>query len=384
MADETVTATHPPAGTGASPRPAKRRLDALQALRAFAAALVVLDHGTEFMMTRVLGLAQVPDAVFFFGALGVKLFFGISGFIIMESARGLPAGLAGAGEFLRRRIVRVMPMYWLVTLAYAFKLTAVGSTPAPHAWVQSLLFLPFADANGQMRPIVGVGWSLNFEFFFYVSFALGMLLPRRWGETVMGLALAAFAGAGALGWIPHGEALGTVQWGLLADAILFFFIGGLGVAGLTHAARVAGRGLLGFTGTVTVSCGLVGLLAAARWFGWISDATANALALPLCIAALALCALERQDAQAQARSHRVRRIWVEAGDGSYSTYLVHTFAIAPLWALASHLGLAPASTPILWGLMLMPMATFLGWLAYRWVEKPVTRLAGRLLHPRRG
>lgn len=360
-------------------KPARRRLDALQALRAFAAALVVLDHGAEFIMTRVLHAIEVPNAVYFFGALGVKLFFGISGFIILESARELPGGFGGAGEFMRRRIVRVVPLYWLVTLAYAIKQTIAGNSPAPHAWVQSLLFLPFADAHGQMRPIVGVGWSLNFELFFYVAFALSLLLPKRWGATAVGASLALWGTAGLLGCISPGAAIGTVQWGLLADAVLFFFIGGMAVGGLTHSMRVSGGGWLGFSGTVTLACCLVAGLAGAHWLDWIGDATANALALPICIGALALCALERPESAAKSPTQWLRRLWVAAGDASYSTYLIHTFTIAPLWALASRLGPSDRLTPIAWGLTMIPLATILGWLTYRLIEKPVTRLVGRLL-----
>ena len=48
------------------------------------------------------------------GFVGVDVFFVISGFIMYAAARDEPPL-----EFVRRRLVRVVPLYWMATLALA-------------------------------------------------------------------------------------------------------------------------------------------------------------------------------------------------------------------------------------------------------------------------
>ena len=130
----------------------------IDGLRAIAVLSVIFFHA---------GLDAIPG-----GYLGVDIFFVISGFIICFVADDRrPA------EFMWDRIARVVPLYWLLTLAA----TAVAfidpslfkSTIADPALVlQSLLFIPFVKANLTMQPVLFVGWTLNYEMFFYLVFAL--------------------------------------------------------------------------------------------------------------------------------------------------------------------------------------------------------------------
>ncbi len=41
--------------------------------------------------------------------------------------------------------------------------------------LRSLLFIPFYKENGLIRPLLFVGWSLNYEMLFYLSIALGSM-----------------------------------------------------------------------------------------------------------------------------------------------------------------------------------------------------------------
>ena len=85
----------------------------IQILRAFAALLVVFHHARY----------QIQDfEVFFhggiwpFGQAGVDIFFVISGFIMWVTThdrRTTPL------RFMTNRIVRIVPLYWLLTLAVA-------------------------------------------------------------------------------------------------------------------------------------------------------------------------------------------------------------------------------------------------------------------------
>ncbi len=111
-------------------------------------------------------------------------FFVISGFIMLVTTTKNPLG---AKKFLELRIVRVVPLYWLMTLLmvgcaalipYEFK-TMQLSVPAV---VKSLLFIPYNSLSfpGHPWPLLVPGWSLNYEMFFYLLFAATLLIPLRW------------------------------------------------------------------------------------------------------------------------------------------------------------------------------------------------------------
>src|SRR5690349_10997415 len=84
-------------------------LNNVQALRALAAMLVVLGHLQPLFETVHPALAWVG-----LGRCGVDLFFVISGFIMVHTTR---AGDTSPGAFAIRRLVRILPLYWAVTLA---------------------------------------------------------------------------------------------------------------------------------------------------------------------------------------------------------------------------------------------------------------------------
>src|SRR5262249_47851617 len=138
-------------------------------LRALAALAVVYFH-----VTSDAGL-QLPVNI---GAHGVDVFFVISGFIIAYIGARSPDG------FLVRRLIRIVPFYWAATLVvFAVALLyphVMRTTQADFAQlVYSLLFIPRETPYAGMLPTLILGWSLNYEMYFYVLFALSLLLARR-------------------------------------------------------------------------------------------------------------------------------------------------------------------------------------------------------------
>ncbi len=146
----------------------------VQALRGIAAILVVIFHaGLRFDPT---------EQTFRVGNAGVDIFFVISGFVMTTVTAGLPADPRG---FLRKRCIRLVPLYWLATLAM---ITAWAIMPGAFPRMQptaahvllSLAFVPHRSPDsGLIQPILGQGWTLNFEIFFYILFAAALLLPAR-------------------------------------------------------------------------------------------------------------------------------------------------------------------------------------------------------------
>ena len=154
----------------------------LQALRAVAAYMVVLYH---FLGQQVSQL--YPPAKFLsFGAAGVDIFFVVSGFIMVVTT--MKRDMA-PGEFLLHRIARIVPVYWVVTILlfaivmYGFK--PVGIMRMQPDWLaKSLLFIPF-DRDGRVEPIISVGWTLNYEMFFYLLFALSLFVRLALMRTML-------------------------------------------------------------------------------------------------------------------------------------------------------------------------------------------------------
>jgi len=141
----------------------------LHLLRVIAALSVVYFHTTS-----VAGLNLACDV----GSRGVDVFFVISGFIIAYIGTSKPE------QFLRRRLIRVVPFYWAATLC-VFAMVALvpqyfrSTTASVSHLFYSLLFIPHMSVTGEMHPTLLLGWSLNFEMFFYVTFAVELALSRR-------------------------------------------------------------------------------------------------------------------------------------------------------------------------------------------------------------
>jgi len=147
------------------------KLNNIQVLRAFAATVVVVFHtGFAFPFMRP------------FGSFGVDVFFVISGYIM---ARILdPDDERGADFFFRRRILRIVPPYWFFTLLLYLAALRVpqlmGATRASVSeLLKSLFFIPFSKGSGLIQPLLFIGWSLNYEMFFYLALSIGLLISKR-------------------------------------------------------------------------------------------------------------------------------------------------------------------------------------------------------------
>lgn len=151
------------------------RLHALQYLRAVAALAVVFSHST-------IQVENYREWLPEFGSFGVDIFFVISGFIMVWIAK--PGDTPRA--FITNRIRRVVPLYWFFTLLMAAILLLLpalfkNTVFDPMAVVQSLAFWPHYSTaqSDQVWPIVAPGWSLNYEMYFYLLFALSLLVISR-------------------------------------------------------------------------------------------------------------------------------------------------------------------------------------------------------------
>jgi exopolysaccharide production protein ExoZ len=327
----------------------------IQILRFFAAAAVIAFHA--------LGVPpkgfEVPESPISFalsyGGRGVDLFFVISGFIIFYATHGSKLTPA---EFLRRRVERIVPLYFFMIFAVtmlAVTLPATFGTPGwytPRHIFKSLAFVAFTD--GEM-PVVYVGWSLEYEMYFYLAVAALMTLTRdAWRNIVM-----IFSALAVLGRIPGVEAaLGNCAF--FADPIILEFVFGV----IVGNAFVNGR--ICWPMAAAAACAVAALLA--------TDPTGRVIVSGLPLAGLVAAA-------AFASRGRINPSWPERvlarlGDASYSIYLaqVETVSLASLSIAA----LIPAIPPLLLVVVTTAIVVTLGLILNILVERPLLKLVRRL------
>lgn len=153
----------------------------LHILRGIAALLVLIYH--IYYVSKI----YVDYSVSFFEFLyvGVDIFFVISGFIMFYICSRTMENPVCRSEFSRDRFLRVVPLYWIVTLFFFVSNNLIY--PEGHEknielvrLVFSMLFIPFSDGNGGVSsPVLGVGWTLNYEILFYFSIYLALALKSK-------------------------------------------------------------------------------------------------------------------------------------------------------------------------------------------------------------
>ncbi|EAU9427399.1 acyltransferase [Salmonella enterica] len=173
----------------------RTKLNSLQALRGVAALLVVLFHYRGFFNDGAKGNPTIWDKLFSPGIIGVDIFFIISGFIMVYTTWHYMRGKASLVRFLLNRAIRIIPLYYLC-LVIAFLLEGAMSTFHYPDKVQNILSALtlyktstpplYIDDGGTYN----IRWTLNYEIYFYLVFALCLLVKHRvlalvtWGILV--------------------------------------------------------------------------------------------------------------------------------------------------------------------------------------------------------
>lgn len=327
------------------------QLNGLQFLRFVAAALVVATHSTLYVSERFQAMPLWLN-----GTRGVDVFFVISGFVMVWTSSHLVGQRHGAATFMAKRIKRIVPLYWFATGAKALMMLGLGglalhSTFDPALIAKSLFFIPARKASGEIEPLLGVGWTLNFEMAFYVIFAASFAFRRRSFEACC-LVLTTIAIASA--WRPHAFPV----WQFYLNDIVLEFLFGMVIARYFMLQRAVPRALSTLL-----------LIAGAGWTLW-SD---NSLGLPRCVdfgipAAMivfATIALEREVGP------HISPGMLFLGNASYAIYLFHPL-LAPAGAVIAGRLHLPGSLPAVALCWMIGIGA--GCLAHRFAEPVVNRL----------
>lgn len=151
------------------------QLNNLQILRGISALLVCCFHFREDLNFSKLNLGEL---LFSQGGIGVPVFFVISGFIMTFTTQKLNFEDGKTFKkiiiFYKRRIIRIVPLYYLLTFLWILiggNILLYFKGELFSRLIHSLLFLP----QKEMFPVLFLGWSLNFEMFFYLIFGVSVL-----------------------------------------------------------------------------------------------------------------------------------------------------------------------------------------------------------------
>lgn len=292
---------------------------------------------------------------------GVDIFFVISGFIMWVSTQRHPE--RGALDFMRNRIIRIVPLYWTLTagmtvmMLVAPTLMQSARFDAVHV-VKSFLFIAARHpALGFYWPVVVPGWTLNCEMFFYLL----------------------FAGAIAVGGQSEARRLALIATSLCACVAAVFLVPSLPPAIQFYGSPLLLEFLLGI---------LIGWIFCRRcppagWYWWA--VTGAGFILLVLLSTLPLVPLAKVGLPAGlivAGAAFAKRITIpplkRLGDASYSLYLSHGVALSALtqgWRAAGF----SVDSPALFLVVALVVALLAGFATHHFVELPLTEWARRLL-----
>jgi peptidoglycan/LPS O-acetylase OafA/YrhL len=330
----------------------------VQALRAVAALMVVLHHCLLEWVTH--SLHGTKDSISWTNcAAGVDIFFAISGFVMTVSLPGLAKYRFPIRIFLQRRVTRIVPLYWLAT---ALKVALLMAVPtlfldpriSPSNIIGSILFIFMPDPTRELFPVVSVGWTLNYEMFFYLTFAFAMLFKNRIVEILTCL-LGVMSFVGIFyqpTWLPAAR---------VASPILLEFLFGVLIGRLAMRRRLprtllsAGLLIVGFIALLTIHLS-GGVDYVWRFFFW---------GVPAAVIVLGAVGLEKS------LGGFIPKWLVSLGNSSYAIYLIQIFVLPCAGFAIAKTGLVGSSALFAWVVGGLALTALAGEITHRYIETPI-------------
>jgi peptidoglycan/LPS O-acetylase OafA/YrhL len=351
-----VTAPHAP----------KHRAQALDLIRAFAAMAVLTYHVWLYRLPNPNRPTRdgLLDHVLFEWRIGLVVFFVMSGYLLYRPLvahhRAAPKKLA-VKTYYWRRIVRIVPAYYLAILGSIALLWSIGDTPgvrlppADMLWVFPLFLQNYFSET--LLTLDAPTWTLAVQAAFYLVFPVFVIFGRRLGRWAWIVPLALVILGGVFNWVSYRNG-----WGPIARLSLFAMIPylalGMLIAHLPPARtrRVAVWMIIGGA-ALAFGDSLWHALGGWSWGQGVLRDVPGAIGYALIIAACAQPVIGASD--------KLR--WAESfGRWSYGVFLWHL----PLLLFIKGHGLMPDSGFLTW-VLLVAVAAAAGAATWRFVERPL-------------
>ncbi|HEY4415420.1 MAG TPA: acyltransferase [Verrucomicrobiae bacterium] len=154
------------------------RMEWLQVLRGVAATMVFFDHVCLSEMKEFGKIISLPHFLMS-GDAGVDVFFVISGFIMLFITPQRIDSVRGWLEFIYRRLTRIFPPYWIVFVVMFAVWLRKPELFNNYYHNQMDVWRSFFLVPQSFETLVGVGWTLIHELYFYFVFSALLI----WGIT---------------------------------------------------------------------------------------------------------------------------------------------------------------------------------------------------------
>jgi exopolysaccharide production protein ExoZ len=329
------------------------RFGGIEAARGVAAVLVAAYHGARLVaQPRYSGVVPAGGLLADFAA-GVDFFFVLSGFLITWVHWfdiGRPARL---GHYFSRRFTRIYPTYWAVLFPTIIgRLLHFGSTAVVAPSIGLILCSIFLVPNVE-QPVLGVGWTLVYEIFFYCMFGLAMIAGKR-AATIIALVwagLIVFYSIAASPSFPTSFFLSPVD---------LEFLLGVAIASLLRGVRIPySRAVAIFGAVFFIALMLI------RPERFTHDQIVIRLGFGFGAALFVMGTVEAERTHGQ----RVPGWLALLGAASYSIYLVHSLiepgVMIAIWPLLKR------TPPLVITILLTCAGTAAGIIFHKLVEKPL-------------
>jgi peptidoglycan/LPS O-acetylase OafA/YrhL len=341
----------------------KNTILSLQFSRGLAAILVIIAHAID--SSRNFGSSYIGSFKHFqnFGAIGVDIFFVISGAIMVIITS---KGDTHPGKFLIKRCIRILPLYWGVS-AFCLVLSYWGFWPSvkPAEILQTITVIPFFKAGYNAGHILFLGWTLSFEFYFYIVFTFALLINRKrpFAILVILLLIPMIAGYFVRGFTDE-------HLKFFTNPIILEFLAGC-CCGYLYISRFH---ISKFIAGLMVIAGIVlMILSIFNGFGYISEMPYTwdgslsmqrviKWGIPSTLFVTGLVLLEKN------KAFSANRLFIISGDVSYAAYLSHIFSVMIVTAAWHHAGLR---MPDVFILITVPFCLLVAYAIHRLIEKPV-------------
>jgi peptidoglycan/LPS O-acetylase OafA/YrhL len=349
-------------------------IDALRGIAAFAVLFHHLMHNSIMGVPLQRIVPAFITEINRYSALGVQIFFVLSGFVIAHSLRDNPLTGRSIGNFILRRQLRLDPTYWLIIVLalclHRVELAMPGLVTDPMPSFQEILLNFFYLQNiFGVDQIVMVAWTLCIEVQFYIAFimslAAGKFIERTFNNIPAGLA------STALVFLTGVISLVLVQWkSYPAWFIHYWFYFAAGV--LCYWAINQPNMRTVFLCFTTVF-GINMLIAFLRRSS--SGETLAPAMLVGVLTAMTIYWVGRKGQLTEMWNHRTVQYF---GRISYSLYLVHHIVIIIVLRGAYKLTGENEVMSIIWALVAGALSVGAAHLLFNMVERPSMRFASQL------
>ncbi len=351
-----------------------QRIDVIQLLRGLAALMVCCFHMKGILKDSLWGKMLFQN-----GSLGVPLFFMISGFILYVTTSKAQIKPAFIGKFALKRLLRIVPLYYLLTLVYL----AVHSNLSLYLidnprWLMPMFFfypsyLGFTGPSYGFPPLA-VGWSLNYELYFYLLLAITMFAGKwRWmlfsGIILVSVFIVPLITNGyVMQHLSQWYAYPLPYFSLMTNPVLLFFLAGVGL-GWFHQVKhpLKHRFLADLLVLLAAANFIFTYLAFYQIFPGFWSSFFNSGVLLFAI-------IWRN----KIKPFEPKRWLIYLGDISFSLYLIHPIVLSFLPMLIRSMGFTFELNGWLYFTLALFMILLSSAVSYTLLEKNLNRLAKRI------